>query len=184
ITSWPKATRSPSIVPSTVIRLPQAYRSPLIVSSALTTTSSPARNSAPLAVSTRLTPAIPIKIATKERQNVCIEGDSGIELLVVIAIIGVLVALLLPAVQAARESSRRSQCANNLKQISLANANFEDTYKYLPYTRKDTYETWAVLLMPFYEQPGQYAAWDLNKTYYKQSDAARLPSLKILLCPT
>src|SRR5689334_15266409 len=55
-----------------------------------------------------------------------------VELLVVIAIIGILVALLLPAIQAARESARRAQCANNEKQIALACANFESTYHYLP----------------------------------------------------
>jgi prepilin-type N-terminal cleavage/methylation domain-containing protein len=111
-------------------------------------------------------------------------GFTLVELLIVIAIIGVLVALLLPAVQAAREASRRTQCANNLKQLGLAVANFEDTYKFVPYTRLDTRETWAVLLLPYLEQPGQFALWDMSKTYYNQVDAARLPTLKVLVCPT
>src|SRR4051794_7943899 len=55
-----------------------------------------------------------------------------VELLVVIAIIGVLVAMLLPAVQAAREASRRTQCANNMRQLSLAVLNYESSHKLLP----------------------------------------------------
>jgi prepilin-type N-terminal cleavage/methylation domain-containing protein/prepilin-type processing-associated H-X9-DG protein len=78
-----------------------------------------------------------------------------VELLVVIAIIGVLVALLLPAVQSAREASRRSQCQNNLKQTALAVFNYEDTFKTLPGGHGAygcCWGTWQVRVLPFLEQ--------------------------------
>jgi prepilin-type N-terminal cleavage/methylation domain-containing protein/prepilin-type processing-associated H-X9-DG protein len=87
-----------------------------------------------------------------------------VELLVVIAIIGVLVALLLPAVQSARESARRTQCNNNLKQIGLAIHNFEGTYGIFPAaaTRVDTDPwmhgpTWWIYTMPYMEQQNTYS---------------------------
>ncbi|MBA2114980.1 DUF1559 domain-containing protein [Bremerella alba] len=75
-------------------------------------------------------------------------GFTLVELLVVIAIIGILIALLLPAVQQAREAARRTQCLNNLKQISLGLVQFEHTYGHFPYNR--TGFLWRIL--PFIEQ--------------------------------
>ncbi|MCS7239578.1 MAG: DUF1559 domain-containing protein [Thermoguttaceae bacterium] len=99
------------------------------------------------------------------------KGFTLVELLVVIAIIGILIALLLPAVQAAREAARRSQCTNNLKQLALAAHNYADTYKVLPpgeigtgvmwggdpvNTNTERLSTW-VLLLPYYEQQSLYS---------------------------
>jgi len=81
-------------------------------------------------------------------------GFTLVELLVVIAIIGVLVALLLPAVQAAREAARRTQCSNNLKQVILATTNYSDVYKGALPTGEYSccWGTWLVALLPYIEQ--------------------------------
>ena len=110
-------------------------------------------------------------------------GFTLVELLVVIAIIGVLIALLLPAVQAAREAARRSQCSNNLKQLGLATHNHHDVYLKYPdgvqianppangtANMASAYRTpgfgpnWAIFLLPFYEQA---PLWDAHATGIK-----------------
>src|SRR5499427_6896199 len=84
-----------------------------------------------------------------------------VELLVVIAIIGVLVALLLPAVQAAREAARRMRCQNNLKQIGIAAHNFHDVNGELPRAFSPiTGLSWQVNILPFIEQQSLYNQFD------------------------
>jgi len=114
-----------------------------------------------------------------------------IELLVVIAVISVLVALLLPAVQAARESSRRTQCASQLKQLALAAHHFEDAYHKLPSSVRPAGLTTLpriaglTLTLPFIEQQGTYDAYDQTKNWF---DAENLPVTKqripIFNCPS
>jgi len=89
-------------------------------------------------------------------------GFTLVELLVVIAIIGILVALLLPAVQAAREAARRMQCSNNVKQVGLAFQLYHDSFRQFPWAGRNfshccnstirDYWTWAFHILPYMEQ--------------------------------
>ena len=82
-------------------------------------------------------------------------GFTLIELLVVIAIIAVLIALLLPAVQQARESARRTQCKNNMKQLGLAIHNYADVFGMLPISQRDK-GSQLVGMLPYLDQAGLY----------------------------
>ncbi len=113
-----------------------------------------------------------------------------VELLVVIAIIGILIAMLLPAVQSVREAARRTQCQNNLKQLGLACLNYESARQHLPpgVTDDDSYlvdamHTGFVYLLPYLEQASLYDQFDLT-TDWKSANNAPLANnvLPGLLC--
>jgi prepilin-type N-terminal cleavage/methylation domain-containing protein/prepilin-type processing-associated H-X9-DG protein len=111
-----------------------------------------------------------------------------VELLVVIAIIGILVSMLLPAVQAAREAARRTQCQNNLKQIGLATHLYHDAMKRLPpgdldgtYSRTSAF----VALLPYFEQAPLHDRYDfaLPNTHPTNQQVVS-QRLEVLLCPS
>ena len=114
-------------------------------------------------------------------------GFTLIELLVVIAIIGVLIGLLLPAVQKVREAANRAKCANNLKQIGLACHNFHDATGKLPPARStDPGTSWAVFILPYIEQDAAYKLWaqPLTTSYYSANNkAARETIVANYFCP-
>lgn len=142
---------------------------------------------------------------TKVRQQF---GFTLVELLVVIAIIGVLVSLLLPAVQAAREAARKIHCTNNIKQIAMAALNYESTFGVLPRSgrlaaeqltfsssgeeieyktanhQSGTQTSWAVEILPYIEQQNLHNDFDLKKTVFQQENEPQSRSVTSYLCPS
>lgn len=124
------------------------------------------------------------------RKNRSLRGFTLIELLVVIAIIAILISLLLPAVQQAREASRRTQCKNNLKQLGLALHNYEGTYSMFPPSRinlsSPTFQqTWSVMILPYIEQSGIYAQYNFNVNWFNPvNDRLTTVQLPGFMCPS
>jgi prepilin-type N-terminal cleavage/methylation domain-containing protein len=138
----------------------------------------------------------------------CSQGFTLLELLVAIAIIGVLVGLLLPAVQKAREAANRSRCQNNLKQLALATIHFHDSEGAYPPGRVENSTTsslssklpppggytagavlfgsptWLVRVLPYLEQQPAYSRWNLMQTFQEHPEAARNQVVGTYLCPS
>ncbi len=116
-------------------------------------------------------------------------GFTLVELLVVIAIVGILVALLLPAIQAAREAARRTQCTNNLKQIGIGFHNYESANGGFPprrWSRADQgYTGWGTFILPFMEEQAIYDRYNWKYDYYdpvnKDVVETKLP---VFICPS
>ncbi len=137
-------------------------------------------------------------------------GFTLIELLVVIAIIGILVGLLLPAVQAVREAARRTQCANNLKQLGIALHNYEGAVKTFPASRtqhpgpppvntapppsgrtnapssqKGAFQSWSTLILPYIEQTNVADLFDYKQAWFSVANAPAVSTQQVLfLCPS
>lgn len=138
----------------------------------------------------------------RQRRGSELSGFTLIELLVVIAIVSAMAALLLPAIQAAREAARRAQCSSQIRQLALAALNFEAAKRMLPPSgvvrlRRDDamgvdvfnpfdgpQHSWVVLLLPYLEQADLAARFDHDKSIFFQSSNPQAEPLSALMCPS
>ncbi len=127
--------------------------------------------------------AIPRGESTGRRS---LHGFTLVELLVVIAIIGVLVALLLPAVQAAREAARRSQCSSNLRQLGIACQDYSNVHGGFPLLYSSSNQPgWVTQVLPYIEEASLLAQYNYRQPWFDASNAAAVTQrIPILECPT
>tara|TARA_R110002049_G_scaffold288423_1_gene470939 strand:- start:122040 stop:122798 length:759 start_codon:yes stop_codon:yes gene_type:complete len=133
-------------------------------------------------------------LTTKRRNSL---GFTLIELLVVIGIIGILIAMLLPAVQSAREAARSTDCKNRIRQLALATHLHHDAVGYFPPARYESRPdadpadqcgletpTWLARVMPYIEQVSLGDQWDFSKPWHEHPEAVRTAVPDIFLCPS
>ena len=112
-------------------------------------------------------------------------GFTLVELLVVIAIIGVLISMLLPAVQMVREGARRTKCLNNLRQIGLAVQNYEASTMQIPPSRPaDGFLTWPVILLPHMDANNLFEQFTINVRYSAQPPEILTQGIPTMICPS
>ncbi|MFV1965004.1 MAG: DUF1559 domain-containing protein [Pirellulaceae bacterium] len=137
--------------------------------------------------------------STARRPTLCSwrAGFTLVELLVVIAVIGILIALLMPAVQAAREAARRMQCGNNLRQVGIALHNYHGTHKVFPpgYVAPRSHWwgpswSWSSFVLPYLEQKATYNRLGVKSRKFGNGDPFAMPTsltqttLRIFVCPS
>jgi len=126
-----------------------------------------------------------------------VSGFTLVELLVVIAIIGILVALLIPAVQSVRSAARKTDCLNRMRQVGLATSMFHDNYRAFPPARlfpkkyavaPDNFgrdqPSWLVRILPFIEESNFFADWDLSRSYNDHANELVSRPVRAYICPS